>query len=183
MKELKLEVEARNRVGDTKIANSQRGPRDTVEVLLSVDKINSTFCQQDHFADRCNIVTNANTRKTCYIVSWDDTSVQREGITKEIVKAREHVFDAKDDIKQTSVKEQRDKDNSRQQTNNDKSNDSKKSNDNKDSDNEQTQPQNTSRTATNTVTPNNKVVLIQTATVVVNSKRDNSKRVMQITFW
>ena len=80
------------------------------------------------------------------------------------------------------MKEQRDKDNSRQQTNNDKSNDSKKSNGNKDSDNEQTQPQNTSRTATNTVTPNNKVVLIQTATVVVNSKRDNSKRVMQITF-
>ena len=69
MKELKLEVEARNRVGDTKIANSQRGPRDTVEILLSVDKINSTFCQQDHFADRCNTVTNANTRKTYYIVS------------------------------------------------------------------------------------------------------------------
>ena len=31
--------------------------------------------------------------------------VQKEGITQEIVKAREHVFNAKDDIIQASVKE------------------------------------------------------------------------------
>ena len=70
---------------------------------------------------------------------------------------------------------ERDKDSSRQQTNNDKSNDSRKSNDNKDSkgDNEQMQQPNTSRTATSTVTSNNKLVLLQTAAVVLNSKRKN----------
>ena len=68
----------------------------------------------------------------------------------------------------TSICE-RDKDSLRQQTNNNKSNDSKKSNDTKDSkgDNEQTQQPNTSRTTTN----------ILTATVVVNSKRNNYYRV------
>ena len=44
-------------------------------------------------------------KKICYNVSRDVTSVQREGITLEIVKAREHVFNAKDDIIQASVKE------------------------------------------------------------------------------
>ena len=74
---------------------------------------------------------------------------------------------------------ERDKGSSRQQTNNDKSNDSKKSNKSKDDkgDNEQTQQPNTSRTSTNTVTSNNKVVLMQTATVVVNSKRNDYNRV------
>ena len=74
---------------------------------------------------------------------------------------------------------ERDKYSSRQQTNNGKSNDSKKSNDNKDSkgDNEQTQQPNTSRTAINTVTSNNEVVFMQTATVVVNSKWINYNRV------
>ena len=43
--------------------------------------------------------------KKCYNVSPDVTSVQREGITQEIVKARECVFDANDDIIQASVKE------------------------------------------------------------------------------
>ena len=106
MRELKLEIEARERVGDAKRLKSQRTPRDTVEGLLSVDKITCPFCQQDHFADRCNIVTNVNTRKRmlkyqsrCYICTI------REGITHEIVKAREHVFNAKDDIIQASVKE------------------------------------------------------------------------------
>ena len=42
--------------------------------------------------------------KECYNVSRYVISVQREGITQEVVKAREHVFDAKDDIIQTSVK-------------------------------------------------------------------------------
>ena len=46
-----------------------------------------------------------STQKKCYNVSRDVTSVQREIITQEIVKAREHVFDAKDDIIQASVKE------------------------------------------------------------------------------
>ena len=106
MRELKLEIEARERVGDAKRLKSQRTPRDTVEGLLSVDKITCPFCQQDHFADRCNIVTNVNTRKRmlqyqsrCYICTI------REGITHEIVKAREHVLNAKDDIIQASVKE------------------------------------------------------------------------------
>ena len=74
---------------------------------------------------------------------------------------------------------ERDKDSSRKQTNYNKSNDSKKSNDNKDSkgDNEQTQLPNISRTATNTVMSKNKVVLMETATVVVNSKRNNYNKV------
>ena len=61
----------------------------------------------------------------------------------------------------TSIYE-RDKGSSRQQNKNDKSNNSNKGNDNKDSkgDNEQTQQPNTSRTATNTVTSNIKVVLM-----------------------
>ena len=42
--------------------------------------------------------------KECNNVSRDVISVQREGITQEVVKAKEHVFDAKDDIIQTSVK-------------------------------------------------------------------------------
>ena len=103
MWELKLEIEARERVEDTKRFKSQRTPRDTAEGLLSVDKITCPFC---YFADRCNIVTNVNTRKRmlqcqsrCYICTIS------EGITHEIVKAREHVFNAKDDIIQASVKE------------------------------------------------------------------------------
>ena len=63
MRELKLEIEARESVGDAKRLKSQRTPKDTVEGLLSVDKITCPFCQQDHFADRCNIVTNVNIKK------------------------------------------------------------------------------------------------------------------------
>ena len=78
----------------------------------------------------------------------------------------------------TSICE-RDKGSSRQQTKNDKSSNSKKTNDSKDSkgDIEQTQQPNASRTATNTVMSNNKVVLMQTATVVGNSKWNNYNRV------
>ena len=43
--------------------------------------------------------------KECYNVSRDVTSVQRGGITQEIVKAREHVLNAKDNIIQASVKD------------------------------------------------------------------------------
>ena len=73
----------------------------------------------------------------------------------------------------------RDKESSRQQTNNSKRNDSKKSNKNKDrkGDNEQTQQPNTSRKGNNTVTSNEIVVLMQTATVVLNGKRNNYNRV------
>ena len=63
VRELKLEIEARETIGDTKRVKSQRTPKDTVEGLLSVDKITCPFCQQDLFADKCNLVTNANTRK------------------------------------------------------------------------------------------------------------------------
>ena len=41
----------------------------------------------------------------CYNVSRDVTSVLREGINQETVKAREHAFDAKDDIIQAPAKE------------------------------------------------------------------------------
>ena len=110
--------------------------------------------------------------KKCYNVSRDVTSVQREGITQEIVKARKRFRYIGQH--HASICE-RDKDSSRQQTNSDKSNDSRKSNDNKDSkgDNEQMQQPNTSRTATSTVTSNNKLVLLQTAAVVLNSKQNN----------
>ena len=46
-----------------------------------------------------------STQKKCYNVSRNVTSVQREIITQEIVKAREHVFDEKEDIIQASVNE------------------------------------------------------------------------------
>ena len=74
---------------------------------------------------------------------------------------------------------ERDKNSSRQQTNNDKSNDSKKSDDNKDNkgDNEQAQQPNISRTVTNTMTSNEKVVLMQAVTVVISSKQNNYNRV------
>ena len=71
IKELKLEIKARERVGDTKRAKSQRTPRDTVEGLLSVDRITCPFYQQDYFADRYNIVTNVNTRKKNASMSVD----------------------------------------------------------------------------------------------------------------
>ena len=45
MKELKLEIEARVKVGNTKRAKSQRTPKDTVEGRLSVDKITCPLCQ------------------------------------------------------------------------------------------------------------------------------------------
>ena len=63
MKEWKLEIEAIERFGDTKRAKSQRTPRDTVEGLPSVDKITCSYCQLDHFAGRCDVITNVNTRK------------------------------------------------------------------------------------------------------------------------
>ena len=63
MKELKLEIEVRERFGDTKRAKLQRTTGGTVEGCLSVDKITYPFCQQDHFAGRCNIVANVNTSK------------------------------------------------------------------------------------------------------------------------
>ena len=142
---------------------SQRTPRDAVEGLLSVDKITCPFCQQDHFADRCKML---QCQSRCYICT-------KRGHQSRDCKSKRTCFRCKG-RHHTSTCE-RDKGSSRQQTNNNKSNDSKKSNDNKDSkgDNEQTQQPNTSRTATNTVTSNNKVVLMQTETVVVNSKRNN----------
>ena len=175
--DLMKEIEARERVGDTKRAKSQRTPRDTSEGRLSVDKITYPFCQQDHFQDRCNRVTNVNTRKKmlqcesrCYICT------KREHHSRDC-KSKRTCFQCKG-RHHTSICE-RDKDSSRKQTNYNKSNDSKKSNDNKDSkgDNEQTQLPNISRTATNTVMSKNKVVLMETAIVVINSKRNNYNKV------
>ena len=146
MRKLKLEIEARERVGDAKRLKSWRTPRDTVEGLLSVEKITRPFCQQDHFADRCNIVTNVNTRKRmlqcqsrCYICT-------KRGHHSRDCKSKRMRFRCKRRY-HPSICE---RDSSRHQTSFDKSNDSKKSNDNKDSigDNEQMQQPNTSRTAT-----------------------------------
>ena len=131
MNELKLEIEARNRIGDRKRAKSQRTPRDTVEGFLLVDKITCPFCQQDHFADRSNTVTNVNTRKKmpqcqsrCYICT-------KRGYRSKDCKSKRTCFRCIG-RHHTSICE-RDKDSSRQQTNNDKSSDSKRINDNKDS--------------------------------------------------
>ena len=44
MKELKLEIETRERFGEPKRAKSERAPGDTVEGLLSVDKITYPLC-------------------------------------------------------------------------------------------------------------------------------------------
>ena len=154
MKELQYKIEAREMVGDTKRVKSQRTPRDTIEGLLSVDKITCPLCQKDHFAGRCNIVTNVNIRKKmlqgqsrCYICT-------KRGHHSRDCKSKRICFRCKG-RHHTSLCE-RDKDSSRQQTNNDKSNDSKKSNDNNDNkgDNEQMQQPNTSRTATNTMKSN-----------------------------
>ena len=177
MRELKLEIEARERVGDAKRLKSQRTPRDTVEGLLSVDKITCPFCQQDHFAGRCNIVTNVNTRKRMLQCQSRCHICTKRGYHSRNCKSKETCFRCKG-RHHTSICE-RNKNSSRQHTNNDKSNDSKKSDDNKDSigNNEQAQQPNTSRTVTNTVASNNKVVLMQTATVVVNSKQNNYNRV------
>ena len=78
MKEFKLEIEARERVGDTKTAKSQRTPRDTVEGLLSEDKITWPFCQQDHFVGRCNLVTNVSTRKKFFTMSVEMLHLYKE---------------------------------------------------------------------------------------------------------
>ena len=174
MRELKLEIEARERVEDAKRLKLQTTLKDTVEGLLSVAKITCPFCQQDHFADRCNIVTNVNTRKRILQCQSRCTKIGHHSTD---CKSKRTCFQCKGQH-HTSICE-RDKNSSRQQTNNDKSNDSKKSVDNKDSigNNEQAQQPNTSRIVTNTVTSNNKVVLIQTVKVVVNSKQNNYNRV------
>ena len=126
----KIEIEARERVGVTKRANSQRTQRDTVKGLLSVDKITCPLYQQD-FAGRCNIVTNVNTRKRmlqcqsrCYICT-------KRGHHSRSCKSKGTCFRCKG-RHHTNICE-KDKDSSRQQTNNDQSNDSKKSNGSKDS--------------------------------------------------
>ena len=146
MREVKLEMEARKSVGDTKTVKSQRTPRDAVEGLLSVDNITCPFCQQDQFASRYNIVTNVNTRKKmlqcqsrCYICT-------KRGHHSRDCKSKRMRFRCKRRY-HPSICE---RDSSRHQTSFDKSNDSKKSNDNKDSigDNEQMQQPNLSRTAT-----------------------------------
>ena len=120
MKELKLEIEARERVGDTKRAKSQRTARDTVEGLLSVDKTTCPFCQQDHFAGRCNIVTNVNTRKKMLQCQWRCYICTKRGHHSRDCKSKRTCFRCKG-RHHTSICE-RDKDSSRQQTNNDKSN-------------------------------------------------------------
>ena len=131
MRELKLEIEARERVRDTKRVNLQRTPTDTAEGLLSVDKITWPFCQQDHFADRRNIVTNVNTRKEmlqcqsrCYICT-------KRGHHSRDCKSKGTCFRCKG-RHHTSICE-RDKNSLRQHTNNDESKGSKKTDDNKDS--------------------------------------------------
>ena len=108
MKEWKIEREARERVGDTKRdTKPQRKPRDKGEGLLSVDKSTCPYCQQDHFAGRCNTVTNVNTRKngTMSFKLLPVQREQREGINQDIVKEREHAYDRKDDIIQASAKD------------------------------------------------------------------------------
>ena len=126
----KIEIEARERVGVTKRANSQRTPRDTVKGLLSVDQITCPLYQQD-FAGRCNIVTNVNTRKRmlqCQSVCYIRT---KRGHHSRSCKSKGTCFRCKG-RHHTNICE-KDKDSSRQQTNNDQSNDSKKSNGSKDS--------------------------------------------------
>ena len=117
------------------------------------------------------MITNVNTRKKKYYnVSRDATSVQRESNNQKDCKRRRICLRCIG-RHHTSICE-RNEYSSRGQTNNDKRSDSIKSNKSKDSngDGDQTQQPNASITGTNTVTSNNKVVLMQTATFVVNSK-------------
>ena len=78
MKGFKLEIETRERVGDTKAAKSQRIARDTVEGLLSEYKITCPFCQQNYFVGRCNLVTNVNTRKKNFTMSVEILHLYKE---------------------------------------------------------------------------------------------------------
>ena len=92
VRELKLEIEARETIGDTKRVKSQRTPKDTVEGLLSVDKITCLFCQQDHFADRCNIVTNVNTRKKNATMSVEMLHLHKERVPLKKLLKQENMF-------------------------------------------------------------------------------------------
>ena len=58
MKELKLEIEARERVGVSSRGKVNRTSRETIKGLAATDKI---VCP--YFRNRYNVVTNANTRK------------------------------------------------------------------------------------------------------------------------
>ena len=61
MKELKVEIETRERVRESKGVNVNRTSHKAIEGLVKTDKIFCPFCQQDYFQDSCNVVTNANT--------------------------------------------------------------------------------------------------------------------------
>ena len=137
------------------------------QIKLTVHSVNKIILQTDPMSTH---------EKECYNVSGDVTSVQRGHHSRDC-KSKKTCFRCKG-RHHASICE-RDKNSSRKQTNNDQSNDSKKSDDNKDSmgDNEQAQQPNRSRIVTYTMASNNKVVLMQTATIFVNSKQSNYNKV------
>ena len=66
VKELKLEIGVRKRVRESrrdKVSHVNILFHETIEGLITTEKIACPYCQQDHFQDRWDVVTGANTRK------------------------------------------------------------------------------------------------------------------------
>ena len=63
MRDLKLEMEARGRIGDTKRTMSERASRYTILGFLSVDKVTSPLSKQVQFVDSSNTVANVNKKE------------------------------------------------------------------------------------------------------------------------
>ena len=68
MHELKIEIEARERCIQNKSDNREKKDKyensfTTTEALFVRDHIHCPYCQQKHFPDKCNIVTNVETRR------------------------------------------------------------------------------------------------------------------------
>ena len=63
MRDLKLEMEARGRIGDTMRTMSERASRYTILGFLSVDKVTCPLSKQIQFVDSSNTVANVNKKE------------------------------------------------------------------------------------------------------------------------
>ena len=66
MRELRIELEARERCiteKEVKRDKAHRSVYSTLEALMAVEGLKCSYCQASHFPDKCDVVTNIETRK------------------------------------------------------------------------------------------------------------------------
>ena len=170
MKELKLEIEARERIGEGNKSEKRTHQFETAEGLFAVGSLHCPYCQQEHYPDRCTVVTNVATRKRilqcqerCFLCTKEGHRVKecRSKRTCFLCKGQHH----------TSICESEKREHKRTDERRDESRDWRKNKDSQAKENQQKrndadESKREKKTLLSTTNIEEKVILMQTASVL-----------------